>query len=92
MNNLSMVTLSLLHGNLDYDKTITTAVMCGIDTDCNGGTAGSICGAAVGSGGVGTRWTDPFENTIHTCLTEVGQTTVTEMIDRAYALYDKYKA
>ncbi|MBQ9121088.1 MAG: ADP-ribosylglycohydrolase family protein [Clostridia bacterium] len=92
MNNLSMVTLSLLHGNLDYDKTITTAVMCGIDTDCNGGTAGSICGAAVGSAGVSARWTDPFENTIRTCLTEVGQTTVTEMIERIHALYRKYRS
>lgn len=91
MNNLSMVTLALLHGNLDYDKTVTTAVMCGIDTDCNGGTAGSICGAAVGDSGVSTRWTDPFADTVHTCLTEVGQTSVTEMIDRIYALYQKHK-
>lgn len=91
MNNLSMVVLALLHGNLDYDKTITTAVMCGIDTDCNGGTAGSICGAAVGSSGVSARWTDPFENTVRTCLTEVGQTTITEMIDRIGVLRDKYK-
>ena len=91
MNNLSMVTLALLHGNLDYDKTITTAVMCGIDTDCNGGTAGSICGAALGDAGISTRWTDPFENTVHTCLTEVGQTTVTEMIDRIHALYNKHR-
>jgi len=92
MNNLSMVTLALLHGNLDYDKTITTAVMCGIDTDCNGGTAGSICGAALGSAGISTRWTDPFEDTIHTCLTEVGQTSVTEMIARIHALYLKHKS
>ena len=91
MNNLSMVTLALLHGDLDYDKTITTAVMCGIDTDCNGGTAGSICGAALGDSGVDRRWTDPFENTVHSCLTEVGQTSVTEMINRIHALYVKHK-
>lgn len=43
-----MVVLALVHGELDHEKTITTAVMAGIDVDCNGATVGSICGAAIG--------------------------------------------
>ena len=48
LNNLAFTVLAMLHGNLDYTKTITTAVMCGTDTDCTAGTAGSIAGAALG--------------------------------------------
>ena len=48
-------------------------------------------GAALGDSGISIRWTDPFENTVHTCLTEVGQTTVTEMSDRIHALYKKHR-
>ena len=82
INNLSMTVLALLHGNLDYTKTITTAVMCGIDTDCNGGTAGSICGAALGFQGIESRWIEPFQDTIRSSVSEFGQGTITEVIQR----------
>ena len=47
LNNMAMVTLGILAGELNYTKSITIATMCGIDTDCNSGTVGSIIGAAV---------------------------------------------
>ncbi len=90
VNNLSMVVLALLHGNLDYEKTVVTAVLCGIDTDCNGGTAGSICGAAVGIDGIGTKWTEPYHDTVRTAVAEFGQGTVTDVIRRILALHEKY--
>ena len=58
----AFVVLSLHHGQLDYSKTITTAVMCGMDTDCTSGTAASIVGAAVGYDGLDKRWIEPFND------------------------------
>jgi hypothetical protein len=86
INNLSIVVLALLHGNLDYSKTITTAIMCGIDTDCNGGTAGSIAGAAVGIEGIDCRWTRPLNNCVKTAIADMGETTITALIDRTAAV------
>ena len=48
--------LALLEGGLDFTRTITTAVMCGTDTDCNSATAGSIVGAAIGYDALPQRW------------------------------------
>lgn len=82
VNNLAMVVLALVHGGLDYTKTITTAVMCGIDTDCNAGTAGSICGAAVGRGGIGDRWISPLNDTVKTAILDYGTGTLSGLAER----------
>lgn len=86
INNLSMTVLALLHGNLDYTATITHAVMFGIDTDCNGGTAGSICGAAVGRSKIDDKWLNPLNDTVHTCVVDIGRIGIKEMTDRIAAL------
>lgn len=79
INNLSMVTLALLEGNLDYTKTITTAVMCGIDTDCNAGTAGSIVGAAIGIDAIEKRWIEPLNDTIRSAVASFGTCSISEI-------------
>lgn len=91
INNLAVVTLALLYGNLNYTKTITCAVMCGLDTDCNGGTAGSICGAAIGNHKVDARWTAPFNDSIHSTVAEFGSGKISELINRTIALHQKLK-
>ena len=82
VNNLAFVTLGLLHGNLDYTKTITTAVMCGHDTDCNSGTAGSIAAAAQSYRSLDQRWIAPLHDTVKTVVAHFGQGTVSELIER----------
>lgn len=90
INNLAIVTLSLLHGNLDYTKTITTAVMCGIDTDCNAGTAGSIVGAAIGTEGIDEKWIKPLNNSIHSAVASFGEGRISGLTARIEKLHDKY--
>ena len=92
VNNMAMVTLSLLYGNLDYTKTITTAVMCGLDTDCNAGTAGSIAGAAIGAGKIPRRWTEPLNNTLKTAVASFGEGTIAGVAERIIRLYKKKSA
>ena len=86
VNNLAMVVLALLHGDLDYEKTITTAVMAGMDVDCNGATAGSICGAAIGCARLPERWIAPLNDTVKTVVAGFGQGTISELAARTVAL------
>ena len=82
MNNIAMVVLALLHGNLDFGKTITTAVMSGIDTDCNSATAGSIVGAAIGYGNLDKKWIDPLNDTVKTVVAEFGEGRISDLVKR----------
>jgi ADP-ribosylglycohydrolase len=48
INNALVVVLALLKGR-DPQHAIALSVMCGLDTDCNGATVGSVMGAAAGA-------------------------------------------
>ncbi len=85
-NNESMVALALLHGGLDYTETISHAVACGTDTDCNSGTAGSIVGAAVGDKGVPGYWTESFNDTMRSYLCPIGSMKISDFVKRIAAL------
>ncbi|MFW6303705.1 MAG: ADP-ribosylglycohydrolase family protein, partial [Candidatus Sumerlaeota bacterium] len=88
MYNYPIVALSLLHGDMDFTKTIGTATMCGVDTDCNAGTVGSIVGAALGVGGIDPRWIDPFNDRIMTFVANNGggDGTISDLVARTIAL------
>lgn len=62
--NAGIVVMALLLGKGDFTRTLGTAIMAGLDTDCNGATAGSIMGAALGTAGIPAHWTAPFNDTI----------------------------
>ena len=82
INNIAIVVLALVHGKLDYEKTITTAVMCGIDTDCNSATAGSIVGAAIGYNNLGQRFIAPLNDRVKTVIAGYGEGTITDLVRR----------
>lgn len=82
INNMSMVALGIIAGELDYTKSITIATMCGIDTDCNAGTVGSIVGAAVGLSNIEPRWITPLNNTIKSTVADFGECKITDVIKR----------
>lgn len=89
LNNMAMVTLGILAGELDYTKSITIATMCGIDTDCNAGTVGSIVGAAVGLNGIEKRWYEPLNNTIKSTVASFGECKITDIINRICYIKNK---
>jgi len=60
INNAVIVLLGLLYGDMDFGHTISIAVMGGLDTDCNGATAGSIIGALLGAKALPGRWIEPL--------------------------------
>lgn len=67
-NNAGLVVAALLLGGHDFEKVITLAVMGGWDSDCNGATAGSICGAMLGAktlSTAATKWIEPLHDTLN---------------------------
>jgi len=85
LNNMAWVVLALIHGQLDFSRTITTAVMCGTDTDCTAGTAGSITGAAVGYAMLDPRWILPLNDRVKTVVAGFGEGTITDLVKRTVA-------
>lgn len=67
-NNLAIVLIALLFGWPDFEKVITYAVAQGMDTDCNGATAGSIIGAALGAKALPEKWIKPLNGKLDTTV------------------------
>ena len=91
LHNMGFVVLSLIHAQLDYSETITTAVMCGMDTDCTSGTAASIVGAAVGYDGLDHRWITPFNDRVQTVVAGFGHGTISGLVQRNIDLWHKLR-
>ena len=91
LHNMAFVILALIHGQLDYSKTITTAVMCGMDTDCNAGTAASIVGAAVGYEGLDKHWVEPFNDQVKTVVAGFGHGSISGLVERNVALWHRVR-
>ena len=84
--NAAIVVMALLSGGGDFSRTIGIAVMGGLDTDCNGATAGSIMGCALGTVGIPLRWTEPLNDTIRCQLKDLPELRITELAGRMYEL------
>lgn len=55
-----IVTLALLYGDGDYEKTLTLAARCGNDTDCNAATVSALLGCVQGLKALPAKWTGPI--------------------------------
>ena len=65
INNAALVAASLVYAKDDFEKAITTAVLGGWDTDCNGATVGSIMGAKLGAAALPKSWIFPLNDTLY---------------------------
>ncbi len=79
LNNLAFVILALQHGELDFRNTVAIAVMCGMDTDCNGATAGSILGALVGMQAIPKDLYEPFHGRVRSALSGQSELSLDEL-------------
>ncbi|MBW6466913.1 MAG: ADP-ribosylglycohydrolase family protein [Brevefilum sp.] len=66
LSNAQIVTLGLLWGENDFEKSISWAVTAGIDTDCNGATVGSVIGMLHGANKLPSKWIDPLNDRLDT--------------------------
>ncbi len=79
--NAAIVAAALLYGRGDYGKTICLAVQSGFDTDCNGATAGSICGMMFGEDAIG-EWAAPIHGAVDTTVGGTGRVSLCELTER----------
>lgn len=89
--NAAIVVMALLHGRGDFEMTITTAVMAGLDTDCNGATAGSILGAYLGASRLPSKWIKPLNDRISTAVVGMSDTQIRNLAERTLAIIDKHE-
>lgn len=58
-----VMVLSILYGHEDFSDTLNICNMCGWDTDCNVGNAGTIMGVFVGINGIDyDKWAKPIND------------------------------
>jgi len=85
INNACAVALALLHGSLDFERTISIAVMCGWDTDCNGATAGSFLGAMLGAAALPDKWIVPLHDSMHSSVEGFSVSRISDLAERTLA-------
>jgi ADP-ribosylglycohydrolase len=84
--NAAIVLMGLLMGDGDFSTTLGITVSAGIDTDCTGATVGSIMGCALGTAGIPSHWTAPFNDTIRTDLSGLPQVRISAVAAQMYEL------
>jgi len=84
--NIGIIILSLLYGAQDKEdplgKSICTAAMMGLDTDCNCGNIGAIIGVQIGADKIPSKWKDPLKNTFSTYVKGYEKWKITELAQR----------
>jgi ADP-ribosylglycohydrolase len=87
INNAALVTAALLFSGGDFEKAITTAVLGGWDTDCNGATVGSIVGAMTGAKRLPSSWIDPLQDTLYAEVVNFHPIAISACAERSYAIF-----
>ena len=89
INNAALVLLGLLYGEGDFGRTIGISVMGGLDTDCNGATAGSIAGAMLGARALPGKWVDPLNDRIESIVVGFSDCRISDLAKRTDAVARK---
>lgn len=79
LSNAQIVTLGLLWGENNYEKSLSWAVTAGIDTDCNGATVGSVIGMLHGADRLPGKWIDPLNDQLDTGISGYEHVRISDM-------------
>lgn len=89
INNAMMVVMAVLLGQGDFTRTISIAVMAGLDTDCNGATAGSVLGAMLGAGKLPAKWVEPLGDRLESAVSGEHTNAISELAARTVRVVSK---
>jgi ADP-ribosylglycohydrolase len=89
INNTAWVLLALLFGAGDLDKTLGTAVACGMDTGSNAASAGSIAGVLCGATRIPAHWLEPLDGTLRSGIANFHETRIAELARRTARISEK---
>ena len=80
--NACIVALALLWGRGDFERSITTAAMCGLDADCNAATVGSIVGVFRGASALPGKWIDPLNDRLRSWVRDYNDNRISDLAQR----------
>jgi len=86
VNNVALISASLIFGRGDYEKSICCAIMCGWDTDSDGATVGSIIGTILGFNNLPDKWLKPLNNIIRSSLKGFDKSKITDLAARTHQI------
>ena len=89
ISNAEIVTIALLWGAEDFERTICYSVMPGFDTDCNGATSGSVLGVLLGASQLPAKWIAPLRDTLQTGVAGYHTVALTQMAEKTVELMAK---
>jgi len=87
INNALICIIAMCYGKMDATQTPAIAVMCGLDSDCNGATVGSMVGAIAGRKNFGGILADQLNDTIHPNLLGFQTVTMKELAQRTATVW-----
>lgn len=91
ISNAMIVCVGLLFGDLDFEKSISTAVLGAFDTDCNGATVGSIVGMILGAKALPQKWTAPLNDQVKSGVDGFGLVKISDMAVRTLDVITKVR-
>lgn len=84
INNAAVCIAALIYAKGNFEKSVTLAVMAGMDTDCNGATVGSVAGIFSGYRNIPQKFTLPLEGTLRSELPEYHPVSIASLAERTF--------
>lgn len=84
--NACFVVLALMWSRGDFEEAITTAAMCGLDTDCNAATVGSIIGIIEGASALPPKWIKPLDDRLESWVRGESSNRISDLAQRTMAV------
>ena len=89
INNAALVVMGLMVAQRDFETSIVVAVRGGWDTDCNGATAGSICGLMLGARVLPQKWTGVLNDRLISAVYGFSECRISDLAKRSHEIAKK---
>jgi len=89
INNAALVTMGLMVAQRDYETGIVVAVRGGWDTDCNGATAGSVCGMILGADALPEKWVGVLHDRLTSAVMGFNECKISDLARRSHGIAKK---
>jgi len=91
INNALVCIIAMYYGALDTTQAPAIAVMCGLDTDCNGASVGSIVGAIAGRANFGGKLAEQLNDLVRPNMLGFQETTMAQLAARTAKVWKSIK-
>ncbi len=89
INNAALVVMGLMVAQRDYEKSIVVAVRGGWDTDCNGATAGSVCGMMLGADALPEKWVGVLNDRLFSAVRGFNECKISDLAKHSHEIARK---